>query len=494
MTSSTRALIAMILAIGCLVTSTGAQQPSTPYTLRLTKERAERFLAAWNTRAPYVPGELIVKFREGAAPATRTRALSVLRQSSQISQVKVVGEALLLQTPGEPDSEAAAAVLLRQPEVEWARPNYLRPLHATPNDPSFDMQWNFTLLGLPAAWDINPGANAGVRVAIIDTGVTTVTTTFTFRLWTGSRFEQVPIPYRVNPDIATARILPGRDFVLWDGPVLDMNGHGTHVAGTALQETNNRQGVAGIAYGATLLPLKACFGFWDFQIVLGMLDIPGFADAELDGACDDVSVAEAIRYAADNGAQVINLSLGGPDPAPIQLDALRYAVQKGVFVAIAAGNEFADGNPVEYPAAYAPQLDGVVAVGAIGRSQRRAPYSSTGSYVDLAAPGGDFDDGGRDGIIWQVSLFFPDFFPAPEVIRPRFDRYQEIGEAGTSMAAPHVAGLAALVRSQGITNAAAIEAAMKQFAIDLGVAGRDNEFGYGLINPRATLRGMGLLR
>jgi serine protease len=224
-----------------------------------------------------------------------------------------------------------------------------------------------------------------------------------------------------------------------------------------------------------------------------MLGLPGFVDPEEEGFCDDVAIAEAIRYAADNGAKIINISIGAPGAAPIYLDALRYAVERGVFVAIAAGNDFDEGNPVIYPAAYAADIQGVVAVGAIGRSKRRARYSTTGSYVELAAPGGDSSDGGSSGFIWQMSLFFPDFTPG-QVVRPRFDRYAEIGSEGTSMAAPHAAGVAALLYSQGVTKPEAIEAALKHFATDLGATGRDNEYGHGLIDARASLRGMGLAR
>jgi serine protease len=377
--------------------------------------------------------------------------------------------------------------------VEWAQPNFLRRMRSTPNDPDYATQWNFTALDLPRAWDINPGASTAMKVAVIDTGITATTQTFTFKTWTGRQFENVAVPVSANPDIAASRILPGRDFVFWTGPVLDFNGHGSHVSGTVLQETNNNLGLAGIAYRATLLPLKACLGYWDIQFILGAENEPGFVDPDLDGICDDAAIADAMRYAADQGAQVINLSVGSADPAPGIRDAMTYAINHGVFIAIAAGNEHDSGNPVEYPASYAAQMNGAVAVGAVGRSLRRAFYSNTGSYVELAAPGGDDSDGGASGMIWQMTLRPQDNDPNT-VIRPRFDRYLPVAYEGTSMATPHVAGSAALLYSQGITNPAAIESALEQFATDLGAKGRDDEFGFGLITPRAALRGMGLAK
>ena len=225
---------------------------------------------------------------------------------------------MVLETPGEPNAEQAAERLAAQPEVEWAQPNYLRPIHATPNDPSYLRQWNFAAIGMPAAWDINPGGGPDVIVAVIDTGVNTTNVSYAMPLWTGSAIETVNIPVATDPDIAPARILPGRDFVFWTGPVIDMVGHGTHIAGTVLEDTNNALGFAGMAYRARLMPLKGCYGYWEIQFTMSALGIPGFVNpSETGGTCPDSAVSDAIRYAADNGAQVINLSLGGPAQSPI---------------------------------------------------------------------------------------------------------------------------------------------------------------------------------
>lgn len=382
-----------------------------------------------------------------------------------------------------------------QPEVVYAHPNYLARLQSIPNDPFYGNQWHFDLINMPAAWDINPGGSPDVIVAVIDSGITERTTSYNWRLWTGRAFGVFNVPYAMNPDLTASQFLPGRDFVFFGAgsPVLDMVGHGTHVAGTILQATDNAIGLSGMSYRSKLLPLKACDGHWELQILLGSLGQPGFVPPSYGGGCDTAATAAAIRYAADQGAKVINLSLGGPQAAQVERDALQYAVQRGAFVAIAAGNEFEDGNPTSYPAAFAAQIDGVMSVGAVGASSRRAYYSNTGSYVEIAAPGGDQRQAGSAGMVMQAGLDDREF-NASTIVVPRFDRYIVKPMQGTSMAAPHVAGLAALLYSQGITNPAAIEAAIKRFAVDLGPAGRDNEYGFGLIDARATLRGMGLVR
>jgi serine protease len=486
--------LAFIAALSTFQTPTVAQHSALPYDLLMSREQIEALRDAWNDRLPYLPGEVLLKFNDGVETGGRVRALSALRTGIDERNARWIGDVLWVRAGNEPDAEQLAAALRRQPEVAWAQPNYFLRATARPNDPSYPTrQWNFDLIEMPRAWDINEGATDALTIAIIDSGVTTVTESFNFPLWTGTQIESVSIPFRVSPDLNTARILPGRDFIFWTGPVLDMVGHGTHVAGTALEETNNNMNLSGIAYRAKLMPLKVCVGYWEIQILTSASGIPGYIDPDEEGGCSTSAIAQAIRYAADNGAQVVNLSLGGPGESPALRDALQYAVSRGSFIATAVGNEFDDGNPVEYPAAYAPDIQGTMSVGAVGRNSQRAPYSNTGAHLEIVAPGGNPQDGNPSGFVWQMMMSPLDFDPA-SIIRPRFDRYIEVGSVGTSMATPHIAGVAALLYAQGINRPAAIEAAIKRFANDLGTVGRDNDYGFGLVNARDSLFGMGVAR
>jgi serine protease len=482
--------VVVSLAFVAAAVPLNGKQDSSASGVLLTAAQAESIRIAWNNNLGYVPGEVLVKFHTAVNQTARTRAVGAVRGGIDASSTRWIGDVLWTRSQSEPDAEALAETLRRQPEVQWAQPNYVRRLSAVPNDPGYSRQWNFDLISVPRAWDIAGGGSDQVVVAVVDTGIATTTQSFDFKIWNGATFETTTVPFRMNPDLRGERIAAGRDFVFWSGPVIDMVGHGTHVAGTALQETNNGLGLAGIAHSAHLLPLKACIGYWELQFALSDRGIPAFVRPDESAGCPDAAVAQAIEFAADSGVQVINLSLGGPDPAPVLLEALRYAVDRGVFVAIAAGNEFTEGNPVTYPASYAAEIDGVVSVGAVGRSGRRAFYSNTGPYIELAAPGGDVLDGGAPAAVYQSSLFGSDFDPR-RVIRPSFDRYAEVGYQGTSMAAPHVAGVAALLYARGVTQPSAVESRLKSVARDLGTPGRDSEFGFGLIDAPAALAGTG---
>jgi serine protease len=421
-------------------------------------------------------GSILVKFRPGTSLQAR-RSMLALVNGSPAPEVPYASFDIVNIDPAV-DPEQVARRIAGQPDVAYAQARYLVHPMFVPNDPLYSQQWNFPAIDMERAWDINPGATPSITVAVLDSGVAFRSGMFTY---TSRRFGTIDIPFAAAPDLGGPdRFVAPRDFI-WDTEnPLDLDGHGTHVAGTLGQLTGNAVGVAGMAFNVKIMPVKVIAGDWD--ITFG---------SPFSGT-DDV-VARGIRYAADNGAQVINLSIGRfGAPAPSVADAIAYAVSRGAFVAVAAGNDFETGNRTERLAESAPLIDGMVAVGAIGRDLRRAYYSNTGSYLELMAPGGNSRVGGTRGEIVQQTFDFDlvDTFFTP----PRFDSFAYEFLQGTSMAAPHVAGFAALLMQQGITDPAAVEAAMKRYATDLGPSGRDNEYGYGLINPRASLRGLGLAK
>ena len=442
---------------------------------------------------PFMRGSLIVKFKAGTT-ATAQRAM-VDRIHGTMTQALPYSDFTIVNIDSTTDPEAAAQQLAAQPDVEYAQARYRLHPFFKPNDPLYTRQWNYPAIDMERAWDINPGPTPQVTVAVIDSGVAYRSglvrfNAHAFRVENGPSFPAlglIDVPFAAAPDLAGAdRFVSPRDFIWNDTDPLDLDGHGTHVSGTIGQLTNNGVGVAGMAFNVRIMPVKVIDTDWDF--IFGSPN----------QGTDDV-VARGVRYAVDNGAKVLNMSIGrtGP-PAPVIQDAITYAVSQGAFVSIAAGNDFLDGNPIERPADVAPQIEGAVAVGAVGRDLARARYSSTGSYVELAAPGGDTSRGGTEAAILQQTYdldFVETFLDGPSGYRaPRFDVFAYEFFQGTSMAAPHVSGFAALLMQQGITSPAAIEAIMKRYATDLGSAGRDNEYGYGLINPRASLRGMGLAK
>jgi thermitase len=230
-----------------------------------------------------------------------------------------------------------------------------------------------------------------------------------------------------HADLA-AKIVPGYDFVNGDNIPQDDYGHGTHVAGIAAAIGNNGLGISGVSWGARIMPIK-------------VLDSGGGGNF--------ANVAAGIIWATDHGAQVLNLSLGGNSPSTVLQDAVNYAYGKGVVLVAAAGNSAP--NPILYPASY----PNVIAVGAVDSANNHATSSNSGPELDVVAPG--------------VSIYST---------VPGGYNYL----SGTSMAAPYVAGLAAILRGfPGGYSPDAIEFEMESTAMDLGVAGRDNVYGYGLI-------------
>ena len=361
--------------------------------------------------AAAVPHALVIDFLDGisadrVAERARLWGLSLRFNSAEGSRS---GIAI---ADGVDDVDAALARVKGDPEVEAAEPLVqFEALAFTPNDPEFDKQWNMKMIHMPEAWDVSRGK--GVVVAVIDTGIA---------------FEDRDEFVRV-PDLKGTRFVDGYDFVNDTTHPNDDNGHGTHVAGTIAQATNNGVGVAGVAFEAKLMPIK-------------VLDASGIGTS--------ADIADAIRWAADHGAKVLNLSLGGPGYSAVMEKAVAYARSKGAVVVCAAGNS-GSGN-VSYPAAYA----GAVGVGAVGPDGALAPYSSWGDELDIVAPGGNKRLGPGNGIL-QATVERGDFR------KPVLAEYE-----GTSMATPHVAGVAALLFAAGARTPDEVERALFAGAVSDG--------------------------
>jgi serine protease len=358
------------------------------------------------------------------------------------------------------DTLMAIKMLQQDSAIDYAEPNYLvqlspvSPMHV-PNDPGYRHQWHYPMIDLPSAWDTTRG-DSSVIVAVVDTGVLLSHPDLQGQLVGGYDFISDPAISLDGDGIDPNPDDPGDGY-----PRGGSSFHGTHVAGTVAAASNNGIGVAGVAPDVRIMPIR----------VLGAR-----------GMGTGYDVRQGVRYAAglsnDSGrlpprrADIINLSLGGPQGS--QADAALYAEvrRRGVIVVASAGNE--NSSTPNYPAAY-PE---VISVSAVGLDGRRASYSSFGSTVAVAAPGGDNTDLNQDGYVDGVLSTWGDDSRG-------FIQMSYSFMMGTSMAAPHVAGVIALMKSvnPSLTPADVDRMlAAGQLTRDIGPPGRDKQYGYGLID------------
>ncbi len=367
----------------------------------------------------------------------------------------------------DPDLRARWETLLaikslrRDPKVEYAEPNYEVRAMAVPDDEAYPFQWHYPLIGLPEAWDTSTG-NPDVLVAVVDTGILSN-----------------------HPDLA-GQLVAGYDFVSDPGSAGDGDGidpdpedpgnslntgsssfHGTHVSGTVAARGNNGLGVAGAAYTSRVMPVRAL---------------------DAGGAGTSYDVSQAIRFAAGlpndsttvppQAADIINLSLGGGPFSRASQDLFDRVRAAGVMVVAAAGNK-ASSLPA-YPASYR----GVISVSAVDAQRRLAAYSNRGGQIDIAAPGGDNGadlngDGYPDGVLSTGGS-----------VTGSGVNFVYTFANGTSMAAPHVAGVLALMKSvnRDLTPAD-IDALLVRGDLtdDLGAPGRDDLYGHGIINAQRAV-------
>lgn len=420
--------------------------------------------------ADYVPGQVIVGY---TSPPSATVTANIARAAGTETTPAAPApapNARVVRLQRGVSVSAALRKLRRQSGVAYAVPNYIA--HASgswiPDDPGranvrggwSRLQWNFLPgagVNAPAAWanliaDHRPGGK-GVTIAILDTGVA-------YRDW--KQFKR-------SPDFGGTRFVSPYDFVAHNRFPLDREGHGTFVAGTVAESTNNDYGLTGLAYGASIMPVR-------------ILDADGTGDA--------ATISRGIRYAATHGAQVINLSLEfsldvTSSDIPDIIAAIRFAHSKGVVVVAAAGNEGVE--QIAYPA----RAPAVVSVGATTKDRCLADYSNGGSRLDLVAPGGGDDTPLLSDPNCHAGRRLPDIsqITFADASNPRRFGYPS-GWYGTSMSAPHVAAAAALVIASGVIGRHptpdAILAQLEQTAQTLGGAKPNAYYGYGLLDVGAA--------
>ncbi len=383
------------------------------------------------------PGQVLVKFK----PTVSLQSVQATITAYEVKPLRVIPriDVYQLEVPSHYTVDQMVAALRLNPNVQYAEPNYVAHICSTPNDEFFPRQWALSnpggILQIPdtpegtagadikvvKAWDESKG-DPGTVIAVLDTGVDLL-----------------------HPDIMNKIVNSGRDFVNNDFDATDDNGHGTHVAGIAGAETNNQVGIAGVAWDCKVLPIKVI---------------------DKNGSGLYSWLIDGIIYAADNNAQIINMSLGGPDYSDALKEAVAYAFGKGLVEVAAVGN---DGGPVLYPAAFD---DYVLAVAATDYNDAAADFSNVGSQVDVAAPG------------VSILSLVPTWYFGPGSVPYGFG-------TGTSAACPHVAGLAALIKSaKAWLKPAQIMGVIRYSADDVNSTtfpGKDDHIGYGRVDAEKAL-------
>jgi len=386
----------------------------------------------------FAPDQILVKFKPTLSDPFVEATISAY-QSKRIKRIPKLN-IYQIQIPESMTVEEMLFILNQNPDVEYAEPNYRAYIAVTPNDTFFKYQYALYNKGqeigqIPGdpkgkprsdikateSWEETKG-NESVLIAIIDTGID---------------FD--------HPDLKNKIYSSGYDFANEDSDATDDHGHGTHVSGIASADTNNSEGMAGVAWNCKILPIKVM-------------------DEEGSGYYS--WIIDAIRWAADNGASVINLSLGGDESSKALEEALQYAYERDVVIIAAAGNE---AGSVIYPAAYDAYC---IAVAASDYNDSRTEWSNHGPEIDVAAPG--------ERILSCVPIWYWEDSPFP------------YGYGfGTSMAAPHVSGLAALIKSiKPWLKASEIMNVIRYTADDVNAdayPGKDEYIGYGRINMEKAL-------
>lgn len=393
----------------------------------------------------YAPDQVMVKFKPAVSEEMREIALSAYqpRKIRRIPRLDIYE----VHIPEDLSVEEMLYLLERNPDVEYAEPNYIRRLtQVTPNDPLFSEQYALYNSGQEFGPPASPQsgterADIKAREGWVETlGDETVIIAI---LDTGVDFN--------HPDLDDKLLPNGYDYANDDSDPTDDHWHGTHVAGIAAAETNNGEGIAGVAWNCQILPIKVVF-------------VP--ADPLEDPYALTSWIADGIRYAVDSGAHVINLSVGGSTPAQSEMLAIQYAFDNDVVVVSAAGN---DGGAVLYPAAYDTIIMGVAAT---DFDDQWLSWSNTGPEIDVSAPGETIFS------LYPTNLVSPPFLPYAWA-------------SGTSASAPHVAGLAALIRSiKPEMSAEDIMNIIRYTADDVNSAtqsGKDDFIGYGRINMERAL-------